>query len=351
MIPIMEQERPNILPRYRCGQCGTRFPLFSAKEKEWNYLVQNSEDEISDSENRSSGNRMPAILRQVDSIMVAGVIDISVEKNFNQFQLQEEQAKLDWCAGHPELEESLFKLEDHELLYGQISIVGLDHPDYFSRFESLLACDWDAVDCALLVAGNYGQTERNGWRHQLGSSFIDAAWRNLFHKSANRGYENTHDALIELLAQSESFTNEVLQNITQNYITECEVNSLFDWRYYYIKYPSFRLGRYGKYIWYEFKRKPYEMLAMWTEISWSSNTRQPFLFEIDKKNIDRDDNGRRLLYSDKYVSCENNAFVIFAVETGEEVARIDIQQTDNGIDTEDRILKGRKQLPTLLKKL
>ena len=37
MIPIMEQERPNILPRYRCGQCGTRFPLFSAKEKEWNY--------------------------------------------------------------------------------------------------------------------------------------------------------------------------------------------------------------------------------------------------------------------------------------------------------------------------
>jgi len=143
----------------------------------------------------------------------------------------------------------------------------------------------------------------------------------------------------------------VLQNITQNYITECEVNSLFDWRYYYIKYPSFRLGRYGKYIWYEFKRKPYEMLAMWTEISWSSNTRQPFLFEIDKKNIDRDDNGRRLLYSDKYVSCENNAFVIFAVETGEEVARIDIQQTDNGIDTEDRILKGRKQLPTLLKKL
>ena len=283
--------------------------------------------------------------------MVAGVIDISVEKNFNQFQLQEEQAKLDWCAGHPELEESLFKLEDHELLYGQISIVGLDHPDYFSRFESLLACDWDAVDCALLVAGNYGQTERNGWRHQLGSSFIDAAWRNLFHKSANRGYENTHDALIELLAQSESFTNEVLQNITQNYITECEVNNLFDWRYYYIKYPSFRLGRYGKYIWYEFKRKPYEMLAMWTEISWSSNTRQPFLFEIDKKNIDRDDNGRRLLYSDKYVSCENNAFVIFAVETGEEVARIDIQQTDNGIDTEDRILKGRKQLPTLLKKL
>ena len=40
-----------------------------------NNLVQNSEDEISDSENRSSGNRMPAILRQVDSIMVAGVYE------------------------------------------------------------------------------------------------------------------------------------------------------------------------------------------------------------------------------------------------------------------------------------
>lgn len=140
------------------------------------------------------------------------------------------------------------------------------------------------------------------------------------------------------------FTTENLKEISESYIVECENLHAFDWRYYYIKYPTFRLGRFGKYRWENYAERPCEMLALWTEYSWSSNSRQPFLYEIDKNNIDRDDNGRRLSYVHKILVCENAAFIIKARETDEEHGRIEIAQNEHGIDTEDRIIRERKQL-------
>lgn len=316
-----------------------------------NNLTQNSEDEVSDSENRSSGNRMPAILKQVDSIMIHGVIDDATDKSFNPFQIEEEKKKLQWCADHPEAQAALFELEDHDLLSGQVSIVGLDHPEHFGRFIELMDCDWDAVDCALLACGDYRQTDRNGWRHQLGSSSIDAAWRNLFHNSANSGYDRTQAALSTLLSKSDTFTTEFLQTIAKAYVDDCEARMEFDWRYYYIKYESFRLGRYGKYIWDDYANKPYEILAMWTNYSWSSNAREPFLYEIDEVNINRDDNGQTLLYGDVYVTCENDAFGIYKLDTDEELDRIPVAQNDNGIDIENRITLGSKKIRAAIEKI
>jgi hypothetical protein len=132
-------------------------------------LIQNSEDEISDSELRTSGNRMPAILKQVNDIIKTGTIDDTIEKNLNLSQLAEETLKITWVENNPDKAEALFELEDHDLLQGQISIIGLDHPEYFLRFQSLFSCNWDLVDCALMSIGNYGQKEKNGWRYQLGS--------------------------------------------------------------------------------------------------------------------------------------------------------------------------------------
>ena len=63
---------------------------FSRRLRIVNNLIQNSEDEISDSELRTSGNRMPAILKQVDAIIKTGAIDDTIEKNLNLIQLAEE---------------------------------------------------------------------------------------------------------------------------------------------------------------------------------------------------------------------------------------------------------------------
>ena len=102
-----------------------------------NNLVRNSEDEISDSEVRASGNRMPAILKQVDSIICNGEIDTAIEKSFNVAQLTEETEKLLWTAENPDKEQELYRLEDHYLLQGQIAIVGLDYHELFTKFGRL----------------------------------------------------------------------------------------------------------------------------------------------------------------------------------------------------------------------
>ncbi len=89
-----------------------------------NNLIQNSEDELSD---RSDRNRIPAILRQVDAVMLMGNFDDAIEHSFNANQIAEEKEKKAFLEAHPEKASLVFALEDHPLLKGQIGIVGLDH--------------------------------------------------------------------------------------------------------------------------------------------------------------------------------------------------------------------------------
>lgn len=312
-------------------------------------LVRNSEDEISDSESRSAGNRMPAILRQVDSIIIKGKMNEKESNNFNAFQLEEEKEKLVWVEKHPEYAEQLFALEDHDLLYGQISIIGLEHPENFEKFQELFACEWDLVDQAMMVIGDYTQRERNQWRYQFGSSAFEKAWANLFHKSANTGYENTKSVLNKLLSSMDVINNKQLKRKIDVYLKECECNKLFEWRYYYVKYKEFRPGRYGKYSWKDLKNGRYEMHVMWTQTQWSENSYHPFLYAADSERIWREYNGHLLEVGDEYIAGENDAFVFYDIETDEEIRRIDILRNEENIDREDRIVKLKKYLKKYLK--
>ncbi|WP_373482760.1 DUF262 domain-containing protein [Acetobacterium sp.] len=304
-----------------------------------NNLIMNSEDEISDSELRTSGNRMPSILKQVDAIIKTGTIDDTIEKNLNLTQLVEEALKITWVENNPDNAEALFELEDHELLQGQISIVGLDHTQYFLRFQSLFSCRPNLVDCALMSIGNYGQREKNGWRYQLGSKKNMKAWRNLFHKSSNEGFERTKDVLLELLSRYDSFTDDLLSGIINTYINDCETSNNYEWRYYYIKYDLFRPGSFGKYYWEDFEKCPYEFLVMQTETNISEYTYQPFLKAVYKNKLSKDHYGQRAIDGDNYIVCANAAYVVKKTSTDEEVQRLSIAQNDKGIDTEDRIKK------------
>ena len=134
-----------------------------------NNLIQNSEDEVSDRQDR---NRIPAILQAVDAIVLTGVIDDSIEINFNVNQIQEEKKKIEFLTQNPDCTDEVFELEDHNMLKGQIGIIGLDNLSLGSRFSSLFACSWDKIDCALMTLGNYGQQERNKWRYQFASKSL-----------------------------------------------------------------------------------------------------------------------------------------------------------------------------------
>jgi len=309
-----------------------------------NNLIQNSEDEISDSELRTSGNRMPAIFKQVSTIIKTGRIDDTIEKNFNLIQLAEESLKIIWVENNPEKAEMLFELEDHDLLQGQISIIGLEHLDYYKRFQSLFSCKWDLIDCALMSIGNYGQREKNGWRYQLGSKRNMKAWRNLFHKSGNDGFNRTKDILAVLLSRADTFTDEILSEIIDKYIYDCETSNNYEWRYYYIKYDVFRPGSFGKYYWSMFDNMPYEFSVMKTESKISENTYQPFLMTVYKNKLSKDSYGQRAIDGDNYIVCLNSAYVVKSIATDEEVERITISQNEKGIDTEDRIKKFQMTL-------
>ena len=300
-----------------------------------NNLIQNSEDEVSD---RLDRNRIPAILQAVDAIILTGDIDDNIEVNFNVNQIQEEKEKNVFLIENQDKSSVLFALEDHPMLKGQISIVGLENLDYYNRFVSLFKCSWDKIDCALMTIGNYGQQERNKWRYQYASKGMQLAWDELFHMSANDGFENTKRILIELLATNEVFDDSVLDSIVAHYITECENNSIYPWNYYYVKYPVFRPGSYGKFSNSEAAEKPYMFSILQTRSAWSQNTYMPYLKAVDDAHLSRDSMGQRLEYANVHVTCENAAYVFSTIGDEATIEKVEIQQNSEGIDTEDRII-------------
>lgn len=306
-----------------------------------NNLIWNSEDEISD---RIDRNRIPAILQQTETIMRSGTVDDTIENSFNAIQIAEEKEKKAFLEEHPEQAERLFALEDHPNLKGQIGIVGLDHVDYEDRFASLFRCDRDRIDCALMATGDYGQQERNRWRWQYGSWWMQTAWDELFHRSANMGFEKTKAVLAELLSKADAFSDDSLKQIADDFLADCEAGSTYPWRYYYVKYPSFRPGRYGKYSNGHFENQPYMFSVMWTRSQGSSNAYMPYLKEADEAHLDKDSMGRRLVYGDRHIVCENAAYLIRDNETGEVLERIEIKQNESGVDMEDRIVLLKKYL-------
>lgn len=304
-------------------------------------LTRNSDDEISDSTQRSSGNRMPAILRQVNAIIIDGMVDDKIENNFNVYQLSEEAEKLVWVSHNQEYAEELFELEDHEFLFGQVGIIGLNNPEFFKKFTKLFTCKKDAIDCAMLIMRDYTQMDRNNWRYQIGSSYISKAWINLFHNSAAIGIENTKVALQKMLEIEEEYSDDMLYQISIDYIKKCEEESEFDWRYYYVKYPeAFRPGRYGKICWENKAEAPYELLILYAELYLSQNSYQPFLKLIDEAALSRDEMGQYLLVGEYWIECANDGFYLHNMSDDEVVEVLEISQNESGIDTENRVEKA-----------
>lgn len=306
-----------------------------------NNLIQNSEDEVSD---RLDRNRIPAIIQAVDAIILTGAIDDSIENNFNVNQIQEEKEKAEFLANNPARADEVFELEDHDMLKGQIGIVGLGNLSFRLRFASLFTCSWDKIDCALMTIGNYGQQERNKWRYQFASKSLQLAWDELFHKSANAGFENTKEILAKLLATNQSFNDSTLDAIISAFTVQCENDSVYPWTYYYVKYPVFRPGSYGKMSNDDVANKPYMYSVMQTKTQWSQNTYMPYLKEADEVHLSRDEMGQYLVYEDVYIACENNSYGVYKNDDDSLVETITISQNEEGIDTEDRIIKLKKYI-------
>ena len=313
-------------------------------------LVLNSNDEMSEREEENGGNRLPNIIKQVDSIIIKGQINEELTNSFNSNQLIEEREKLEWTIENPDKMEKLFCLEDNKYLNGQISIIGLENYELFDRFIQLFNCDLDKIDCALMATGNYIQ-QHNSRVYQLGSSsyqkdYRKNAWIQLFHKSRNKYYERTKNVLTSLLKTSTEFTNEYLDKIKEKYLNYCEEVKLYDFRYYYIKYSVFRPGESGKYWWNDYDNNIYDLLVMVTPTYVSEYAYKPFLKAIDKYNrISQDDWYNNRIIGDNYnIYATNNSYILKDKESDNIINEILITQNEDNIDKEDRIAKIRDYL-------
>ena len=299
-----------------------------------NNLTLNSDEELVD---RATNSRLPAIVRQTKTIIIRGEIKVDEEctNGFNAFQISEEIEKQQWRTNNIGQINSLNALEDFELLKGQISIVGLENIDLSDKFIKLFSCDRDLVSCALLTICDYSQRERN-WRYTLGTRKNDSSWIFLFHKSSATNSEETKRAIITLLRQVDDISEDALNTLCNEFLSRCEADSSYPWRYYFIKYPQFRPDSYGKYSFEP--NEQYTMLALTTKQNISEYSFQPFLKIIDKDNLDTSAYGRRIKANGNYLYCKEDRYELCDAEGNVLGNPLIIAQND-GVDTENRVEK------------
>ena len=202
-------------------------------------MIKASEFELRD-------DRMNALLTQTEEIIERGEILIPDGRpSFNASQIQEEKDKEEWLKTNQDKAETLFYLEDHYLLNGGISVIGLDNIDYTNAFYSLFNCDWSLVNRALLTIGDY--SIKVNWRYQIGSARNDTPWRAIFR--ANKENAKAHETLSTLLHKRDDFTDDYLRAIINDYLNTV---TSYDWRYYLVKYESMRPEKYGMYYLYDY---------------------------------------------------------------------------------------------------
>lgn len=348
-------ERDNIEERGERDNIKIKEGAFRRRIRIVNNLIQNSE---------VKKKNMPAILKQIKYIICKGKIGDSnvksgdsdegnddwVDNGFNDYQLKEEKSKIEFLEEHPDKKGDLFRLEDHRLLKGRIGIIGLENLEYAKRFESLFKCCKDKIDCAMMTFGNYGvaaNTDNNPWIYQYGSSENDEAWFNLFHLCEKSGFDNARKALCSLLETNEEFSDKLLAKISEDYLSECENKSRFPFEYYYIKYPSYRLGYPARLGNGERNEKPYMFLVLESETRSTKGSYFPYLKEAAEKvgigelsdynsKEQRQTLNFRNQQIDQQIECKNDSYILTdkTDERGREP--IDIPQ-ENGVDTEDRV--------------
>lgn len=308
---------------------------------------------------------MKDILQQTESIICDGKIpDPDNSKNgFNAHQLKEESKKKEWIINNQNKakEEKLYKLEDHELLDGQIGIIGQDDidlaVDLADYFESLFNCakeDRLKIAKALLSIGDYSQKVGHYW--QLGNTH-EEAWKTLFHYRSNKDYKQTSNVLIRLLEEikkTASFNIKLLNDIVESYIKKCENDKLFDWRYYFLKYDDFWSNQYGKYMFIEDENQKYQVISLKKNrrSSKSCNLYLRIIFKMADK-IKEESSGqyingyKDLIINDKIYKITKNEFFVTNGNDENRQKIATVKQTEKGVDTEDRIALFAEKLKHL----
>lgn len=334
---------------------------FHARIRKLRNLISNSEDTV-------RKENMPSLLKSVKEIIVSGAIDI--DSKFNKAQVNEENEKEKYLMLNHESKDVVYRIEDHHLLQGCTAIFDLTDnlSTYTDRFNDVFTanCDNIMVSRALSVYGNYSQ--KTNWSRFFGSK-NSSTWRELFTPSIRRGdYNNTREALSKLLQALNIMQSSDLEAVIRSYLKVFEDDPFKekDWRYYYIKYESFRRNEEGFYYWKD-DSKIYECVMIRKKTLGGFHW-DPFLYsikELSQTIISLDNYGAPIIYVKKDAAVkifnQNDGFKLEALDTAGRVfidqvrsSRIIseddiclINQSINGLDLEDRVERGLKLIAQL----
>lgn len=200
-----------------------------------------------------------SLLDEVRAYITNG--DLGTLRTFNNAQMEEEAEKarfLERSLSTIQVDRSLQRLEDHDLLRGSLAVFDLQvDPDLFiGRAEAFhvafdKAADLNHVAGALLACGDYSWKIAED-RFQFGSPISMSVWRDLFTTRSRDGFANTRTVLMQFLDKLRGVTPETLEGrlsgIVDQFLVNAEAAKLYGWRYYLIKYPVMRSGKSGIFI-------------------------------------------------------------------------------------------------------
>lgn len=204
-------------------------------------LIEASADEL-------RPDRLPRILEDVHRVIRDGQVEAVA--TLNQAQVTDETIKAAFLSDNPQLRSALNRLEDHEFLHGSLGAFELDIDTFESRasvFHHLMAEPdlWPDLLAALLAVGEYQRRRTKGRPFLFGtnSKKHDSAWRDLLTgatRDALRSTRETLAAFLDRVASHSGTPTEAMTAITAEYLSRCETDQRFDWRYYMVKYPAMR---------------------------------------------------------------------------------------------------------------
>lgn len=239
----------------RFDGCPENLPEFRKRLRIVRNLIEASKDELALRE-LDAGARIKNLFGDVRKIILNG--DLSSLRGFNKVQIDDEKLKQEFLRNNPALEETLFTLEDHQLLRGGLTVFTLDPATIATRANAFPILfekqHWPNITGALLSKGQgeHGYARNGSYREgaylSVGSGKNIQPWQALFRRRLKENSHPASQALMDLLDDfhAQKCNVAALTSIQKHYV-ESE-NTPKDWRYYFVKYPIMRGAPGGFYV-------------------------------------------------------------------------------------------------------
>lgn len=292
--------------------------------------------------------------------------EYSAKSKLSKRQFEEEKLKNNLITNYSELKETIYRLEDHTLLRGNIALFDFDINllVYAGKFHEIFVpgCEYFEISKAMLTISDYTQ----GYdKYRRFGNKNNSTWRELFTQSENRkDFENTRSTVKAYLDSFIANPAKTNRDIIDNYLSHVESSQEApkDFRYYYIKYLNFTFWgdnqTEGFYWWNDYQNKPYECTMLF-RTNYRGRHWTPFLLQLATMNnkCSLENYGNHLQYTGEdlilLILNQNNGFKISSTDDFSSNKLADliasnvlnkegvliINQNEDGLDIEDRIIK------------